>query len=180
MAALYYGYDFPPPIADHLHERRHQHSNFLQYLTRQHPRPEDHPNNPDIDIRDAIDAYLVEIEMPGIKDTKRVTVSWTGTRSLTVTGNVTRPEYELPIMNDNETGSRDAKGEYKEPPIHHAPMLLVSERRVGPFRRQFVFPDEVDKEHLTAKLEAGLLRLKVPKQGHKDVPKVANIEIEPW
>lgn len=46
------------------------------------------------------------------------------------------------------------------------PYLLSGERRIGTFRREFHFPVDVDMEHLEAKSEAGLLRVKVPKKIH--------------
>ena len=85
----------------------------------------------------------------------------------------------MPITDNSGTRGKDVKWETKNPSIHHLPMLLVGERRIGPFRRQLFFPDEVDKEGLVAKLEAGLLKLKVPKHGHKIIPTIANIEVEP-
>ncbi|KAK6401838.1 hypothetical protein LTR95_019136, partial [Oleoguttula sp. CCFEE 5521] len=44
--------------------------------------------------------------------------------------------------------------------------LILGERRIGSFRRELHFPVEVDIEKLEAKLEAGLLRLNVPKKLH--------------
>jgi len=158
MAYYYYGYDFPPQIADHLHQRNHQHQTFLQYLTNQKPRPEDYPNQPDVDIRDAFTEYIVDIEVPGIKNPHDIKVSWTSSRSLLVSGNVVRPEIGHPAA------GKDAHEEGKEHHVHE-PELLVRERRLGPFRRHFTFPDEVDMEKLVAKLDAGLLTIRVPKKG---------------
>ena len=44
------------------------------------------------------------------------------------------------------------------------PWLILGERRIGSFRREFSFPVDVDMEKLSAKLEAGLLTIKVPKR----------------
>lgn len=166
MAYYFYAYDFPPPIVDHMHQRPHQHRNLFQYLTHQKPRPEDYPNQPDVDIRDAFTEYIIHVEVPGIKDSNSINVTWTTSRSLVISGSVKAPESG-PIRTDkpdDPTGTRDAHGTWNEPPSHE-PELLIGERRLGPFRRHISFPEEVNMEKLTAKLEAGLLTIRVPKKG---------------
>ncbi|EXJ78028.1 hypothetical protein A1O3_09188 [Capronia epimyces CBS 606.96] len=157
MAYAYY-YDLPPPLVDHLHERRHQHENVLQYLAHRHPRPEEHPNQPDVDFRDALKEYLVEIEVPGTKKPSDLTVSWTGSRSLLVTGNSSRPDYGTAANTEVE--------EEKDQPHSNGVHLLVGERRIGPFRRYVNFPTEV--ENVSVTLEAGLLKIRAPKKGFTD------------
>ncbi|KAI5849504.1 HSP20-like chaperone [Morchella snyderi] len=44
------------------------------------------------------------------------------------------------------------------------PKTWVSERAFGPFQRTFSFPGVVDIENVSASLEAGLLRIRVPKK----------------
>ena len=77
-----------------------------------------------------------------------------------------RPELEHAAAEEeeNKTGTRDAHGNWKGPQLHE-PELLAGERRIGPFRRHFTFPEEVDMEKLVAKLDAGLLNIRVPKKG---------------
>ncbi|KAL2412701.1 hypothetical protein ABEF95_000797 [Exophiala dermatitidis] len=157
MAFAYY-YDLPPPLVDHLHERRHQHETVLQALARRHPRPEEHPNQPDVDYRDAVKEYLVEVEVPGIKKPNEVTVSWTGPRSLLITGNTARPDY-------GTAGNTDVEEE-KENPHADGVHLLVGERRIGPFRRYINFPTDV--ENVSVTLEAGLLKIRAPKKGYTE------------
>jgi len=158
MAYAYY-YDLPPPLVDNLHERSHQHQSLAQYLARRHPRPEDHPNQPDVDFRDAIKEYLVEVEVPGTKKPSELTVSWTGSRSLLVTGNVVRPDYGSPDNAEVE--------EEKEKPHAGGIHLLVGERRVGPFRRYINFPTDV--ENVSVTLEAGLLKIRAAKKGFSEI-----------
>ncbi|KAK5195507.1 hypothetical protein LTR99_002029 [Exophiala xenobiotica] len=157
MAYAYY-YDLPPPLVDNLHERHHQHQSLMEYIARRHPRPEEHPNQPDVDFRDAINEYLVEVEVPGIKKPDEVTVSWTGSRSLLVTGQTYRPDYGIPETADVE--------EDKDKPQAGGIHLLVGERRIGPFRRYINFPTDVENVGVT--LEAGLLKIKAPKKGFAD------------
>ncbi|EXJ88653.1 hypothetical protein A1O1_05584 [Capronia coronata CBS 617.96] len=157
MAYAYY-YDLPPPLVDHPHERKHQHESVLQYIAHRHPRPEDHPNQPDVDFRDAIKEYLVEIEVPGTKKPSDITVSWTGPRSLLLTGTASRPDYGTPTNTEVE--------EEKESPHTGGVHLLVGERRIGPFRRYIHFPTDV--ENVSVTLEAGLLKIRAPKKGFSD------------
>jgi len=108
-----------------------------------------------VDFRDAIKEYLIEIEVPGIKKPSEVTVSWTGARSLLLTGTLGRPDYGSPENAEVE--------EEKLNPHAGGTHLLVGERRIGPFRRYINFPTEV--ENVSVTLEAGLLKIRAPKKG---------------
>jgi HSP20 family molecular chaperone IbpA len=83
-----------------------------------------------------------------------------------ISGNIVGPEsgHSRTGKQENVTGTIDTQGDGKDPQPHE-PELLVRERRLGPFRRHLTFPEEVDMEKLTAKLEAGLLHIRVPKKG---------------
>lgn len=63
-----------------------------------------------------------------------------------------------------QTGTRGLDGEWNPTPEEKSkgPMLVVAERKVGPFQRHFYLPVDVDMETLKAKLEAGLLTIRVP------------------
>jgi HSP20 family molecular chaperone IbpA len=112
-----------------------------------------------VDFRDAIKEYLVEVEVPGTKKPSELTVSWTGSRSLLVTGNVVRPDYGSPDNAEVE--------EEKEKPHAGGIHLLVGERRVGPFRRYINFPTDV--ENVSVTLEAGLLKIRAAKKGFSEI-----------
>jgi HSP20 family molecular chaperone IbpA len=177
MALFTYGDNIlSMPIVDHPHERTHQHRNLLSYLAHQKPQPEAHPNYPDVDVRDAFTEYLIDIEVPGIKAASEISVQWTTSRSLVVSGSCERPgskdkkEQPQQPRTYSVTGSRDEHGDWKAPDDASEPYLLIGERRIGPFRRHVNFLVDVETEKLSAKLEAGLLSLRVPKMGHA-VPK---------
>jgi HSP20 family molecular chaperone IbpA len=112
---------YPDPLVDHPHPRTHQHQTYSQYLRHKTVRPEDNPNTPDLDFRDAIHSYLIEIEVPGIKKPEELNVTWTGQRALLVTGNVERPDY----------GDKENARVEEEQQVRHAGgvHLLVGERR---------------------------------------------------
>ncbi|KAK4923918.1 Heat shock 70 kDa protein 1A [Elasticomyces elasticus] len=173
MSGLYWGYPDNLPFA---------------------PLPEEYPNNPDVDVRDSGDDYLIDIEVPGVKNTADVHLDWTSSRSFVLSGESLRhPLTSSPMklqsvhrpgtaevvesgMDDAATSipkkstgyerngsvghKHNAKEEVQAPGLPH---LLAGERRVGFFKRVFTLPCEVDVEKVSAKLEAGLLSLKVPK-----------------
>lgn len=181
MAVYYYDYDFPPPLVDHIHQRTHQHHTLLEHLLHQKPRPEDRPNQPDVDIRDAPSTYLVEVEVPGVGN-EDIRVHWITSRTLTITGEVVRPgdtKEEVKIETDAEKDPSSAKDDQglTEKSNVHAPVMLVGERRLGPFRRVINFPSDVDMNHVAVRLEAGLLRIRVPKKLSVD-PKQVQVLVE--
>lgn len=176
-----FGYEPPASFADHPHAREHQHLTYLQFLARKQPDQAKLPNYPDVDIRDAISQYLLELECPGVKDPASIHCQWTSSRHLTVSGTVARPEYVpcddaemLALMPGlcREREIRNGEDGEGERNGHEAPAvyLVLGERRMGSFRRNFTFPVEVEHESMTARLEAGLLRIKVLKKLHQ-VPK---------
>ncbi len=87
------------------------------------------------DLEETDDAYLVEIELPGVKRDD-VSVEVAG-RRLTVSG---------------ERKERQRVG-----------ILRRRTRTVGRFHYEVVLPGEVDEEGVTASMEEGVLTVRVPK-----------------
>jgi hypothetical protein len=48
------------------------------------------------------------------------------------------------------------------------PTVLLSERKLGPWRRTFTLPDDVEIQELKARLDGGLLRIDLPKRSIED------------
>jgi HSP20 family molecular chaperone IbpA len=173
-----YPSDFALPYVDHLHERPHPHQSLLQYLAHRKPNLAPQISQPDVDIRDTPETYYIEVELPGITDKNAVKIEWTSSRSLLISGSVDRPFVEdspaPAVVQDpglKKTGTRDLDGNWV-PPKEEGPVkptLVVNERRIGPFRRHFNFPVDVDMKGLKARLEAGLLKVQVHKKKHEDV-----------
>lgn len=44
------------------------------------------------------------------------------------------------------------------------PTILLSERKIGPWRRTFTLPEDSEMRELKARLEGGLLRIDLPKR----------------
>ncbi|KAK6439390.1 hypothetical protein LTR95_004404 [Oleoguttula sp. CCFEE 5521] len=182
VSPLYY-YDSYPELADHPHERLHQHNSFLGSIARRKPNQQVYPNHPDCDVSDNLSHYLVDLELPGVKDPNSVGVNWINWRTLVVSGNITRPWFQQAQQEASGGTNGNAEAATDELALHRddekkrylpkderenvddlPPWLILSERRIGSFRREFHFPIDVDMEKLEANLEAGLLRLKVPKR----------------
>jgi HSP20 family molecular chaperone IbpA len=167
--------DFSPPFVDHLHERPVSHQSLLQYLLRHRPQPQSTITQPDLDIRETEHEYIIDVELAGVSDKNAINVEWTSSRSLVVSGNIGRPSIpdDKPTDSAPETsakmsiGARGAAGEWTPAPDTQSPtvVLVVAERKVGPFRRHFNFPVDVDTHKLKAMLKSGLLTIKVPKKG---------------
>ncbi|KAK0970548.1 hypothetical protein LTR54_017939 [Friedmanniomyces endolithicus] len=163
MTAIYWGSLDPLPVpllVNDAHERTHQHQSFVASLAGRHPRPQAYPNAPDIDIRDAGTDYLIDIEVPGIKSTADLHLHWMGNRGCMLTGDVRRPGEAAPQFEGVDP--KDLTGIAKRQALA-LPHLLIGERRLGFFKRVFTLPIEVEADKISAKLEAGLLSLKVAK-----------------
>ena len=98
------------------------------------------------DVEETDDAFVVEMEMPGIKK-EGVNVELSG-RRLTVTG---------------ERKEREREG-----------TLRRRTRTVGRFRYEIVLPSDVDDKNVEASLKDGELRIRIPKLA-EERPKKINI-----
>jgi len=179
-AGLYVS-DYLPPYVDHIHERPHHHQNLIQYLA--HKRPTPAIVYPDVDMREADNEYAIDVELPGVRNKSSIKLEWISSRSLLISGNIERPALssetkpssappkEESSSTATTTGGRDANGEWVAPhdPEPAMPTLLVNERKTGPFQRHFHFHIDVDMKHLKAKLEDGLLSIRVRKQPSENI-----------
>src|SRR5258705_8524124 len=91
--------------------------------------------SPLVDIEEADDAYVIEAELPGVKE-KDVNIELVGN--------------ELAIA--GETKERERKG-----------VLRRQTRRTGRFAYRVTLPDHLDAEKIDAKLADGVLTVRVPK-----------------
>ena len=87
------------------------------------------------DVEETDDAYMVEMELPGV-DKKDVNVELSG-RRLTVTG---------------ERKEKERKGTVRR-----------RTRMVGRFRYEILLPSSIDEQTVDAKLNDGVLTLRIPK-----------------
>ena len=107
---------------------------------------------PPADVVETAEAYVVEVELPGLRQDD-VVVQFHGD--------------ELVVRGE---GSPDVAGRGES--FHRM------ERRYGPFARGFRFPEEVDPERIRATFEDGLLRLEVPKARPRGATRVKVERVE--
>ena len=91
--------------------------------------------SPPVDIEETDDAYVLEADLPGVKE-KDVNIEHVG-NEISITG---------------EIKERERKG-----------VLRRQTRRVGRFDYRVKLPDHVDADKIDARLEGGVLTVRVPK-----------------
>ncbi|ASR41585.1 Hsp20/alpha crystallin family protein [Ligilactobacillus agilis] len=104
------------------------------------------------DISESDTAYTVAVDLPGV-DKKDIDIDFKD-HALTISA-----------KRDSFSDESDAKGN-----------LLSSERSYGRFTRQYQFPN-VDKDKISAKYEAGVLTVTLPKTA-EEISNSHKIEIE--
>jgi HSP20 family protein len=93
---------------------------------------------PNFDVRETKDAYLVEADLPGVKE-ENVEIS--------LTGNV------LQISGRREDERKEEGDQW-----------FVVERSHGQFARSFSLPEGADPDQVKADLKNGVLRIQIPKR----------------
>ena len=133
-----------PPVADPLRELEELRARLDRVMKSPIWKPGDGPPDgglgwaPAVDVEEADDAWIVEAELPGMKE-KDITVELHGT--------------ELSISGDIE--ERRRRG-----------ILRRSSRRVGHFDYRVNLPGISDTEEVKATLDEGVLTVRVPKPEH--------------
>jgi HSP20 family molecular chaperone IbpA len=110
--------------------------------------------NPHIDVRETMKQYYIDVELPGVSDRKDLKLFWTSAGTLLLEATTTRP----PIPEEPEAESAKAHPD-DAAQVHHT----VRERGIGLHARSFNFAVPVERDQMKATLEAGLLRIVVPK-----------------
>jgi len=165
--------------------------------------------SPATDIRETMAAYHIEVEVSGIANKDDIMIQWLSPHTLLVQGVAERPK-NIGLTDQSEGKrvweGKDAEGWAAEAghgkvpasdggPLVRTPSretveadllsdttptILLSERKVGPWRRTFTLPEDVEMRELKARLEGGLLRIDLPKRSIEDleVLKSGGIRIE--
>lgn len=146
------------------------------------PSVEPLPWSPDSDIYETSSQYILEMNLPGVSDKKSIIVEWLTARTLHIEC-VTERFQVNEEENNHDMGEGKGKNEatLKTTAAKGESTTftyLLQERKPGPFQRNFTFPIDVDMEGLKAKLDAGVLRVAVPKK-HSDGPGIQiKLEVE--
>ncbi|THZ26930.1 hypothetical protein D6C89_03495 [Aureobasidium pullulans] len=106
------------------------------------------------------------MELPGLEDKRNIKVDWTSKHDIMISGHLARTSLPSAVKRQDANGKEDTDRSTKAADKDNredglTPTLLVSERKTGHFRRKFHLPMEVDASNLRAKLENGLLKIRV-------------------
>jgi len=145
--------------------------------------------SPNFDVHETEKEYVLEGELPGLDDKKKLSLEFTDDKTLLVRGKIERSvkrfsddqgkiqsveeggaENKAVEGTENKEGGEKKEGEKKE----ERPKYWVSERTVGEFSRSFSFPATIDVDAVQASLEHGILKVVVPK---KEKPASRRIEL---
>ncbi len=100
---------------------------------------------PDADASHDADGYRVSLEVPGVDEADI---------------DVTIEDDILTIKGEKRTEKEEKKRDY-----------YFSERTYGTFQRAFQIPKDVDREHIRAKVDKGVLTLTLPKSPEREAEK---------
>jgi HSP20 family protein len=110
------------------------------------PALRNYSREPEVDIRETGDAYLLEAELPGY-DEKNIEVQMDGGVLSISSGKEEKTERNV---SPSKEGSEDR--------------YIIRERRSADFSRAFKLPENADPEAITANFKNGLLRLEIKKR----------------
>ena len=97
---------------------------------------------PSVDVYETDRAFMVEVDLPGLKkDDVKITVE---NNTLTI------------------TGERKWKKDVNDENVHR------QERFYGKFVRSFILPDNVDRDHISASFQDGVLTIEIPKRDREE------------
>eukprot|EP00761_Pharyngomonas_kirbyi_P011757 gb/GECH01011783.1/.p1 GENE.gb/GECH01011783.1/~~gb/GECH01011783.1/.p1 ORF type:complete len:262 (+),score=85.76 gb/GECH01011783.1/:1-786(+) len=119
---------------------------------------------PRMDLHESEKEYWMDCDLPGVRK-EDIDVSLSDDNILTIKGH-------RDVKKDD-----DGKENSKESEKEKAPSLIRQERYHSEFERRMRLSDEVDRENIEAKLENGVLHLKLPKIPSKK-PSVHKIDIQ--
>jgi HSP20 family protein len=141
--------------------------------------------SPNFDVHETEKEYVLEGELPGLDDKKKLSLEFTDDKTLLVRGKIERSvkrwsddqgkihsiEGDENKAGENKEVEKSKEGETKK---EEKPKYWVSERTVGEFSRSFSFPGTIDIDAVQAGLEHGILKIVVPK---KEKPASRRIEL---
>lgn len=97
---------------------------------------------PCVDIKQTDDAYLLDMELPGL-DEKDIDVSL--------------HDHTLTISSKHEENKEDKKEE-------DGVQYLIKERSSRSFTRRFSLPEDIDTDKINANFSKGILEVKIPRK----------------
>ena len=106
------------------------------------------------DVRETEDSYELDVDLPGFKKDE-------------VTVDLQNGYLTISAAKGLDKDEQDKKGKY-----------IRQERYAGSCTRSFYVGSGIEPEQISARFEDGILRLSVPKDGKKLLPKSTSVSIE--
>jgi len=148
---------------------------------------------PDADLRETDADFFLDLEVPGVSDKSSIKIHWASPRLLIVEGDVTRPttedaspatasaaaRNEKPDTVENGSVHAQHQQDHHEPslyPVVDGMRLIACERKIGHYLRDFTFPVDIDRNGVKARLDAGLLQIRLPKRQSSEDKWIIEIE----
>lgn len=154
--------------------------------------------SPNFDVYETAEAYYLEGELPGLSDKNAIDIEFADDRNMMIRGRISRsapkttseqPVEEKrrslnPTVEDTDDEDdlgysvvhHEEKGKQVEKSVQEEQKeerkIWLSERTFGAFQRSFSFPTPVDLDKTQATLEAGVLRIMVPKHVFQGVKRI--------
>ncbi|KAL7267659.1 hypothetical protein RUND412_009747 [Rhizina undulata] len=144
--------------------------------------------SPNFDLHETPKAYVLEGQLPGLKDKSNVNIEFTNAQTLFISGKIERSNSRTPgdgehgeqteideegSGKENTTAGQTGTAVQKESDSGARTKYWLSERIVGEFQRSFSFPGNIDIDAVKASLEHGILKVVVPKKEEARGRKVA-------
>jgi HSP20 family molecular chaperone IbpA len=120
-------------------------------------------STPRADIRETVDKFYIEVELPGVGMDKDFSLQWTNSRTLLLEAKLKQPEINLQPTSHEAEGIPENGSQHKSKAPQHPIHSIKKERRVGQFARAFDFWVPVNHETMEAKLQFGLLQVVLTK-----------------
>ncbi|QSL65804.1 hypothetical protein MERGE_000082 [Pneumocystis wakefieldiae] len=131
--------------------------------------------SPRIDMLESSKEYFVEVELPGMKK-EEIILEFIDEQTLVVQGHIersscSRSDSDGPIVEEIPDEESKSKCKSKSLKVCDKNVLKKSpqttywqkERFSGQFSRKICFPASVDRDHVKATLEDGILKVRIPK-----------------
>ncbi|RPA86679.1 HSP20-like chaperone, partial [Ascobolus immersus RN42] len=132
---------------------------------------------PPTDIFETPATYNLEIALPGVAK-ENIDVEWVEDTKLVIKAHNKTAEASSSRPGSPKEGEKEGEkvngGEEQEPP-HKRRKYWLSERTIGEFVKEVQFPEDIDVESTSVRLDAGLLYVEVKKMEKR---RRAKVEVE--
>jgi len=137
---------------------------------------------PRADVRETLNSYFIDVEIPGVESKEAVMLKWTDDRTLLLevakkAKDIVEEIDESKAALKGDAGSQMKEATEKSPQsnVHH----LVKERDLGKLVREFYFRTDINHDAMTTLLRNGVLEMVIPKSTETKAHKLVEVRHEP-